>query len=175
MATDTKQGGSVTEENVVDRSARLLREHLTRCRRDVSLPLVDEHVRNTIKRIENDRAKPNEHIVTVMYDAFQRNAPRADLEAYPRAILAMIGDWYGDNAVMDLPKLIRQDTEAEAFANVVETELALSLNARGEVTDSKVLADATERLRIQLVALEQLVSACERKQMAMPVAPRMVA
>lgn len=168
MAADTNNGSAVT----VERDARILRESLTRCRRDCSMPVVDAHIRNLHKRLDNARIHSCEHIVELTRDAFERGAPRSAVEGFFRAGLAMVATWYdGRDEMPDLPTLIRLETEAQAVADVGEINIALE-------PTSKTIADGTELLRGHLVALDRLVSACERMQFDAPASPstrRMVA
>jgi hypothetical protein len=159
MPTGTNQSNAVTQATQ-ERDARMLRESLSRCRRNVSIPLRDEEVRNLIKRVEHDRAKPCEHIMALEYDAFSRGAPRADVEAFFRTGLAIVGSWYEENeAAMDLPTLIRLETQAQAVGDMAEIDLAIDQSP-------KTVADAADLLRGHLVALDRLVTACERQQVA---------
>lgn len=164
MPKDTKTSDAVTDART-EHDARILRESLTKCRRDVSIPLRDQEIRNLQKRIDNDRAKPCEHVVKICYDAFTRGAPRADVEAFFRAGIAMVGEWYEANQpVADLPVLLRQVRESEAIAGIAELEMALD-------PSPKTIADGVDVLRRELVAVERLVATCERYQFA-DAAPR---
>lgn len=154
MTTGTADQSSVS----LDRDARFLRESLSRCRRDVSSPITNQHVENLIRRLDNDRIKPCDHIVEVLHDAFSRGGKRADVEAFFRAGMAMVAEWYDDTPA-DVPQLIRLETEAQAVADMAEIDAALE-------PSPKTIADMAERLRGHLVALDRLVGACERQQFA---------
>ncbi len=154
MESNTNRNATVS----IEPSARLLREALTACRRNVSCPIRDDAERELLKRIDNERVKPCEQIVGAQYSAFKRGALRADLLAFWRAGVAMIESWYGDD-VGDLPQLIRLETQAQAVADLGEIDMALE-------PSGKTIADAAELLRGHLVALDRLVSACERRQFA---------
>lgn len=155
--------GTGTPENVavspnLDRTARLLREALTHARRDVRCPLKDAHIENLQRRIENDRTRPCQHIMTVLHDAFSRGAPREDVEQFARTLLALIASWYEPKALPDLHQLLLMESHAESEARPATLAVALT-------PTTKAIADASDRLHTQLMALERLVEGLDRVRM----------
>lgn len=122
LATGSNPDPAVT----VTRDAQRFRESLTRCRHDVAEALDDRHVRNLIKRIEHDRAVPHEHIVTILFDAFRRGAPREAVIAPARTLEALVDSWYAAleaNDSAELFDLARAEAIAEAEANIETVDL----------------------------------------------------
>jgi hypothetical protein len=145
----------------VDRDARLFRESLTRCRRDVSSPITDARIKNLTKKIDSGRAQPGRLVIEAMYDAFVRGAPQVDVEAPARTLLALVQSWYASThqSQLDLLALVRAETIAESEANPGEMELVLD-------PSRKTIADAAEKLDAHLAALEKLSAACHRRLVA---------
>lgn len=148
----------------VVRDARLWRESFTRSRRDVSSPIVDARIAGHIRKIEAGRAQPFRQILEVLWDLKHRGAPQVAIEAVARTLLAVIQSWYAqpdrpDVAQLDLIRLVRDETQAEAIANPFELELLVDASP-------KSIADASEKLDQHLIELEQLSSALHRRRVA---------
>jgi hypothetical protein len=148
---------------IVDRDARLVREALTRCRRDVSSPITDARVSNLIKKVESGRAQPARLLLEMMFDAFERGAPREAVEAVARTLLAITDRWYvdrgGDAQQFDFLTLVREETAAQAAGDVGEMEIVLN-------SSRKTLADALPVIDAHLIALQHLSAAGHRRLVA---------
>lgn len=115
MATGTNSGANVPLRTEVER----LNDALRRMRRATTVPQTDTVVEGLIRRLGEGRAKPAEHVFVLTEDALQRGAPREDVEAFARALLAYIGRRFGDVPVTtsDTSARFAAETDAECAAN----------------------------------------------------------
>ncbi len=153
--------GSIAPNTVtLDRDARLYRESFTRCRRDVSSPQRDAHIRNVIKRIECGRIQLAEHQLIVAWDAFTRGAPQADVESPGHTYVGIVRAWYDAERrgePVDLPALIRGVLEAQGVATVAEFAVLADRSPKviGDARDAVAQVEARlEPVRDALMHLE---------------------
>ena len=146
----------------VERASRLVLDALRRCRRATTRPVASARVRNLIARVEKDRARPAQQIITLLRDAAERGASRDSVEAPVRALLAEIASWYDVGAPVrdeQLLELIRRETRRQSAGDRAELEL---MHAR----TPKAIGDAIDALDAHLVALEDLSAALHARQVA---------
>lgn len=147
---------------VLERNARVLREAFTRCLYSATGERSDAYARDVAKRIGANRIQLHRHLLAVLFDAYTRHAPREAVEAYARALLAIVGSWYDVGASLtddELLALVRRETIAQGGGDLAEMELSLARTP-------KSISDAAEALDRHLVTLEDLSAALHARKVA---------
>lgn len=155
-------GPTAAEQVTLQKNERLLADAFRRCRRDVSSPCVDAHVKNLIKRVNVGRIQMHRQLLAVLFDAYTRHASRESVEAYGRTLLSIVGSWYDAGAALtdeELLTLVRRETARQSAGDAAELEL---MHER----TPKSIADAADALDAHLIALEDLSAALHRRKVA---------
>lgn len=107
----------------VNFSARKLDEALMKSVRSATRKEHCLKAENTRREIRRHRILPNQHIVTVLRDAYERGASQADVEAYFREGLAMVGHWYkAERVALPLSEAHKLEEHAEGVKEDRETD-----------------------------------------------------
>jgi hypothetical protein len=141
------------------RASRLARESLQSCQYAATAHRGNEYARNLAKRLGSGDVKLGEHIVTLLFDAIEREAPREHVERFPRTLLALIAEQFAklESAYqLTLVDLVQRETRAKAAAGVAELEVALN-------PTTKTIADAAQLVDAELAAIEDLSAALHRR------------
>jgi hypothetical protein len=113
-------------------------------------PQRDAYVTSLAGRIEDGEVRVFDHLVICLRNWFERGAPQEHVEAVFHAGLSMVRRWYGARGVTDdLETLVRNETIAQAHADVTQWDLARAT--------SKEIAEAEAALSVHLIQLTRLV------------------
>lgn len=120
-------------------------------------PQHDEYVSRLMNRIQQGTLRAVDHVLVLCRNWFERNAPRAEVEAPAYALLAIIDSWYPEPTPC-IRELKTRETKAQGPADVVAIDL--------ETMHGPELAAAITTLRTHHATLGDLIEAAERKYFA---------
>lgn len=120
-------------------------------------PQHDKYVTRLMNRIQVGSLRVVDHVLVLARNWFERNAPRAEVEAPFRLCLDIIESWY-PAPPDDMHELKKRETMAQGPADVAAHDI--------ETAHGPELADAIKTLRTHRATLDDLIEAAERKYLA---------